>query len=311
MSSEVSVWEQSNQDLVLRGLNEQTWNALKDSLYPGAQDASVIMVVDYCRAQSLDPMLKPVHIVPMKVSTGQKDGNGYDIKALRDVVMPGIGLYRTIADRTGAYAGISEPIYGPTRTLELSKEVWGDGPKGRVKNLVPYAFEYPEWCSISVEKLVNGQVRQFTAKEYWLENYAEKNDGSPNQMWAKRPYGQLAKCAEAQALRKAFPEVGAQPTAEEMEGKYSEPPVRDVTPQPQQTQQAPAASQAAESAAASALPAYPQEKLEGNLETWRAAIDAGRSSPGHLIATMSSRFTLTESQKDQIHKLKALEGQAA
>lgn len=311
MSSEVSVWEQSNQDLVLRGLNEQTWNALKDSLYPGAQDASVIMVVDYCRAQSLDPMLKPVHIVPMKVSTGQKDGNGYDIKALRDVVMPGIGLYRTIADRTGAYAGISEPVYGPIRTLELNKEVWSDGQKGRVKNLVPYSFEYPEWCSVSVEKLVNGQVRQFTAKEYWLENYAEKNDGSPNQMWAKRPYGQLAKCAEAQALRKAFPEVGAQPTAEEMEGKYSEPPVRDVTPQPQQTQQAPAASQAADSAAASALPAYPQEKLDENLETWRAAIDAGRSSPEHLIATMSSRFTLTESQKDQIHKLKALEGKAA
>jgi hypothetical protein len=38
-------------------------------------------------------------------------------------------------------------------------------------------------------------------------------------MWLKRSRGQLAKCAEAQALRKAFPEVGAQPTAEEMEGK--------------------------------------------------------------------------------------------
>ena len=39
-------------------------------------------------------------------------------------------------------------------------------------------------------------------------------------MWRKRAYGQLAKCTEAQALRKAFPEFsGGQATAEEMEGK--------------------------------------------------------------------------------------------
>jgi hypothetical protein len=38
-------------------------------------------------------------------------------------------------------------------------------------------------------------------------------------MWRKRTFGQLAKCAEAQALRKAFPELCAALTAEEMDGK--------------------------------------------------------------------------------------------
>jgi hypothetical protein len=38
-------------------------------------------------------------------------------------------------------------------------------------------------------------------------------------MWTKRPRGQIAKCAAAQALRIAFPEIASQPTADEMEGK--------------------------------------------------------------------------------------------
>ena len=39
-------------------------------------------------------------------------------------------------------------------------------------------------------------------------------------MWQERSFGQLAKCAEAQALRKVFPEIiTQQPTAEETEGK--------------------------------------------------------------------------------------------
>lgn len=312
MSKELSVWEQDNQDLVARGMNEQVWNALKSSLYPGAQDASVIMVWDYCSAQKLDPMLKPVHIVPMKVSTGQKDNYGNDIKAMRDVVLPGIGLYRTIAARSDAYAGMSEPVFGPLVPIDCFKDIWGDGPNNKriKKGTETYQIQVPEWCSVTVEKLVGGQVRQFTAKEYWRENFAEKNDGSPNSMWAKRPYGQLAKCTEAQALRKAFPEVGALPTAEEMEGRHADVPVRDITPQPQPTQQAPAANSTAADDPA-AKPPYPQEKLDENLEGWRSKIDAGTTSPDHLIGMISSRFELTEAQKTKIHSLQALEGQAA
>ncbi|WP_312321305.1 phage recombination protein Bet [Stenotrophomonas sp.] len=195
--------------------------ALKSSLYPGASDDSIEMVLSYCQAAGLDPMTKPVHIVPMKVSTGRKNADGWDIKEDRDVVMPGIGLYRINAARTGQYAGCSEPEFGPTCTLEVDREVWVDGNNGRRQKITkPFQLTYPEWCRVTVRKLLGGQVVEFSAKEYWIENYASKADGSPNAMWEKRAFAQLAKCTEAQALRKAFPEaVGSQPTAEEMEGK--------------------------------------------------------------------------------------------
>lgn len=175
--------------------------ALKTSLYPGASDASVDMVLAYCKAAQLDPMTKPVHLVPM---WDRKSGS------MRDVVMPGIGLYRTIAARSGC-AGISEPDFGPDVTTNIGKA----------------DITYPLWCRVTVRRLLpSGDIVDFTAKELWIENYAVKGGKEksiePNAMWSKRPYGQIAKCAEAQALRKAFPEVGAQPTAEEMEGKVIE-----------------------------------------------------------------------------------------
>ena len=53
-------------------------DVLRNSLYPGAQDASIKLVIGYCKAAGLDPMQKPVHIVPISVSTGKKDENGWD-----------------------------------------------------------------------------------------------------------------------------------------------------------------------------------------------------------------------------------------
>lgn len=195
-------------------------NVLGNSVYPGAKPESVKMVLHYCRAAGLDPLQKPVHLVPMSVSTGRKNDKGYDIKETRDVVMPGIGLYRTNAARTKQYVGMSEPVYGPTRAMEYCVSFWENGKK--ITNNA--TLEYPEWCKVTVRRLIDGQERDFPAVEYWLENYATQSAGSlyPNAVWARRPFGQIAKCAEAQALRKAFPEVGAAPTAEEMAGKTYE-----------------------------------------------------------------------------------------
>jgi phage recombination protein Bet len=194
-----------NHDLALA--NEQKFRVIKNTLYPGSSDAEAQMVLDYCSARKIDPMLKPVHLVPMSVKTDKKDKANKAIYEFRSVVMPGIGLYRIDAARTNQYAGISEPEFGEDITEMV----------GAIK------ITYPKWCRVIVKRLMsNGTIVEFSAKEFWKENYATKSrdDSSPNAMWSKRVYAQLAKCAEAQALRKAFPEsVGNEPTFEEMEGK--------------------------------------------------------------------------------------------
>ena len=183
---------------------------LQTSLYVGAQVESIRMVMAYCRAAGLDVMQKPVHIVPMWNS---KAGQ------MIDVVMPGVGLYRTQASRTGQFAGMTEPEFGPMITEKI----------GGVET------SYPEYARCTVKRVLpSGVVAEFSAIEYWMENYAVRGGKdksiAPNSMWAKRPRGQIAKCAQAQALRIAFPELGAAPTADEMEGKTIYQPEIDITP---------------------------------------------------------------------------------
>ena len=148
---------------------------LQTSLYPGAAIGSVKMVLGYCKAAGLDPMQKPVHIVPMW------DKNA---KAMRDVVMPGIGLYRTQAARSGQYAGVTDPEFGP----DITESIGG------------VSITFPAWCKVTVKRLLGNQVVEFAAREFWKENYATagKDSTAPNAMWKKRPYGQIAKCFDSE-----------------------------------------------------------------------------------------------------------------
>jgi phage recombination protein Bet len=103
-------------------------------------------------------------------------------------IQTAIDGYRLIADRTGQLAGISDYIF--------------DTEEG--KN--------PGKATVTVHKIVNGTAREFTASARWSE-YSQPS--SP--MWQKMPYLMLGKCAEALALRKAFPaDLSGIYTAEEM-----------------------------------------------------------------------------------------------
>ena len=237
---------------------------LQTSLYPGAAIGSVKMVLGYCKAAGLDPMQKPVHIVPMW------DKN---TKATRDVVMPGIGLYRTQAARSGQYAGVTEPEFGP----DLTESVGG------------VSITFPAWCKVTVKRLLGSQVVEFAAREFWKENYATaaKDSSAPNAMWKKRPYGQIAKCAEAQALRKAFPEFGSAPTADEMEGREFE------------TEAAPAKQERVIEQVF-----YPDDQFKTNLPKWTQLIQSRKKTADQIIKTVQSKNALSDEQIKTINSIK-------
>lgn len=231
---------------------------LQSSLYPGAALDSIRMVLGYCKAAGLDPMQKPVHIVPM---WDRQSGS------MRDVIMPGVNLYRIQASRSGQFAGVTEPEFGP----DIATKIGGQD------------ITYPEWCRVVVRRqLASGHIADFTAREYWLENYAVKGGKeksiAPNAMWTKRPRGQIAKCATAQALRAAFPEIAAQYTHEEMEGKTLNEVAEDIDilDQPKNFGLTPARAKIVRAAAGAALQKFNEDDefgAFGEVEAFQANND--------------------------------------
>lgn len=181
------------------GVDQGAWRVLTDAVFPAAErPESIIMALAYCKARNLDIFKKPVQIVPI-----------YDKRrgGMVDTVWPGIAELRTTAMRTGSFAGFDDTEYGP-----MIEETLGGLP-----------MRYPEWAQCTVYRIVGGQRVPFVGpKTFWIETYAtaKRDTKAPNSMWAKRPRGQLEKCAEAAALRRAFPEeIGNEYAAEEIEGQ--------------------------------------------------------------------------------------------
>lgn len=122
---------------------------------------------------SLSPFLNQIHFTKRK----NKDGT-YSI-----VTQIGIDGFRLTAQRAGGYAGSDEAVF------EYDDK---DNRK-----------EQPLKATVTVYKIVQGVRCAFTASARWDEYYP--GSGPNSFMWEKMPHNQLAKCAEALALRKAFP----------------------------------------------------------------------------------------------------------
>jgi phage recombination protein Bet len=161
----------------LTAFNPSQLELIKSQIAKGCTTQEIEFFIGVCQRTGLDPFQRQIYAIRRKTDGVEKM-----------VIQTGIDGYRLIADRTERYAGSDEPIHHYDADGNLIRSV------------------------VTVYKIVGGTRCSFTAsalmKEY-RQNY------SP--MWTKMPNTMLAKCAEALALRKAFPaDLSGLYTAEEM-----------------------------------------------------------------------------------------------
>lgn len=158
-----------------------------------------------CQRTQLDPFSRQIYLI------GRWDG-----REGRKVFNPQTGIdgYRVVAHR----------VIAETRhTFGYEDALWCDN-SGRWHD-VWLADEPPAAAKVAV--LRNGQ--RFSAVALFREYVQTNRDNKPTGLWGRMPAGQLAKCAEALALRKAFPhDLAGVYTAEEM-AQADNPGVEDGT----------------------------------------------------------------------------------
>lgn len=161
------------------GYSPEQLDLITNTVAKGATPLELQMFLTYARRTGLDPIARQIHFV------ARRDGG---------TIQVGIDGYRLMAERTGLYAGNDDPVFdGSTK----------DG--------------YPAKAIVTVWKLVAGTRCPFTASARW-EEYAPYYKDGLGTMWKKMPHNMLGKCAEAAALRKAFPaELSGVYTSEEMQ----------------------------------------------------------------------------------------------
>lgn len=166
---------------------------IKQTVAKDTTDAQLKLFLYTAQRTGLDPLTRQIHCVMRNTKKYDQNTRTW-IEEPVMTIQTGIDGYRAIAERSGSLAGIDDAIYDSEDS------------------------EHPKKASVTVYRIINGIRCPFTATARWLE-YAqiyEKDEYIDNRktgkkitvlgpMWKKMPYLMLAKCAEALALRKAFP----------------------------------------------------------------------------------------------------------
>lgn len=148
-----------------------------------ASNADLAVFMHYSQKTGLDPFSKQIYLIGRN---SQENGKW----VTKQTIQVGIDGFRVIRDRIARQLGIG---------VEYDETVWYDAD-GRGYH-VWLSDQPPFACSVTVLK----DGKRFPGVVRYSAYVQTTKDGRPNSMWSRMGAEQLEKCAEAKALRRAFP----------------------------------------------------------------------------------------------------------
>lgn len=172
--------------------NNEEKELIKATVCKGATDLELRLFLADCQHRGLNPLARQIYSVQRR----EKRGDQWVTTRSTQVSIDG---FRLIAERSGQYAGQLGPEWCAADGVWCDVWLASEPPAAARVAVLRKDFEKPCWA-----------VARFDA-------YAQKTKDGYTRMWSTMGDLMIAKCAEALALRKAFPqELSGLYTSDEM-----------------------------------------------------------------------------------------------